>query len=167
MGIEPQTVAGFETITGTRRNIIKDRFSRSGFAPIGKNRGGYDIYSLKEGLRIIYANTSSVDHMAEKARLTKAQADKVELEVALAEERQVDLYEVKAAWERLLGSFRSKMLNIPTKMAPVLFGAETGEIQNLLENEIRDALLELVDDTIGTSVGKCEAGAKATAEADN
>ena len=121
---------------------IKDRLSRAGISPCGES-GGYNVYPVRESLRALFTPDTSIDIQIEKARLTKAQADKEELGVALAESSQVQAHMVKSEWLRLLGAFRSKLLNIPAKLSPVLLGAEIGDIQKILEGELHDALTEL------------------------
>ena len=87
----------------------------------------------------------------EKARLTRAQADRAELDLAEKSGEVIDAAEAVLAWEQMLTNCKNKVLSIPAKAAP-MFSAETDTavIQDDLENYLRDALNELSD---GESLG--------------
>jgi hypothetical protein len=87
------------------------------------------------------------DYETERARLTKAQADRTELEAAELRGDMVRAAWVIEEWSRMLGSLRSRMLSLPTKAAPRARGAPSdAEAAALLEREVLEALQELSDD---------------------
>lgn len=80
----------------------------------------------------------------EKLRLTKAKADKAELEMKILEGEYISVNNVEFEWSNLLIAFRSKMLAIPVKFAPRLINiTSAATIQRMLEDEIYAGLLEL------------------------
>ena len=94
---------------------------------------------------------SQANFNEEKARLTRAQADRAELDLAEKSGEVIDAAEAVLAWEQMLTNCKNKVLSIPSKAAP-MFSAETDTavIQDDLENYLRDALQELSD---GESLG--------------
>lgn len=91
----------------------------------------------------------ALDLTQERARLAKAQADKTELE---AEELRGDLarYEdISTHWTRQTAACRSRLLVIPTKIAPIIRSASTDkEASSIIEREICEALEELSGDGV-------------------
>jgi len=80
-----------------------------------------------------------------KTRLTKAQAEKAELE--LAEERG-ELHRATAVvsvWAENVINAKAKLLSIPSKLAPQLAGLSAAEIEALLKKEISEVLHELAE----------------------
>ena len=114
------------------------------------------------------------DYDAERARLTKAQADKTELEAAELAGALVRVDDVESEWARLLGAARSRLLSLPTKAAPrARVAVNDEEAQAVIEAEVLEALQELSDDGIPPQTRERRrraqangAGADATAEAD-
>lgn len=87
------------------------------------------------------------DYEAERARLTKAQADRTELEAAELRGEMVRAAWVIDEWARMLGALRSRLLSLPTKSAPRARGAESdAKAASLIEREVIEALQELSDD---------------------
>ena len=80
---------------------------------------------------------------AEQTRLTKARADKIELELA---EQRGELHRASAVmrvWADNVINAKTRLLAIPTKIAPELVGKSIQEVQVALKKEIHEALLEL------------------------
>jgi phage terminase Nu1 subunit (DNA packaging protein) len=73
----------------------------------------------------------------QRARLLKAQADKVERSSALAAGQLMPVAEVEARWTNLVRYLRNSMLMIPDRL-PV-----AGEIALMVKREIVDALRDL------------------------
>lgn len=104
------------------------------------------------------------DYDAERARLTKAQADKVELEAAELSGEMVRVDDVAAEWARMFGAMRARLLSLPTKSAPrsrVAINDE--EAAAVIEAEVLEALQELSDD--GLPAATRERRRRATASA--
>lgn len=81
----------------------------------------------------------------ELARKTKIDADRAELKLLHARGELVKIQSVRRELESVFTIMRSKLLNLPTKLAPVLFGMESKKKMNArISAEIREILLELV-----------------------
>ena len=92
-------------------------------------------------------NGKVYDYETERARLTKAQADKVELEAHELRGEMVLADHVIEAWARMLGAARSRLLSLPSKAAPrVRAAANDEEAARLIESEVLEALEELSSD---------------------
>jgi phage terminase Nu1 subunit (DNA packaging protein) len=105
------------------------------------------------------------DYEAERARLTKAQADKTELEAAELAGSLVRVDEVEAEWSRMLGSMRSRLLSLPSKAGPrVRVALNDEEAAALIEAEILEALQELSTDGIPPTTRDRRVRAEARAE---
>jgi phage terminase Nu1 subunit (DNA packaging protein) len=102
----------------------------------------YQQYLMKKQLT---KNGSSTDLATEKLRLLKAQADKAELELEALKGKYIEVTEVEFEWSNLLLAFRSKMLNMPSKLACTLAaaGSDFAKLEQILEDEIYEALTEL------------------------
>ena len=58
----------------------------------------------------------------ERARLFKARADIAELERQARFDRLVPIEEIEPSWAQLVGHFRTRMIAIPSKAVPRVFG---------------------------------------------
>lgn len=94
-----------------------------------------------------------LDYEAERARLTKAQADKTELEVAQLKGKLIPVDLVVAAWQLLITNAKARLLGIATKIAPVVIAA-TGlsEIESAIKALVHEALRELAGDGLPSRV---------------
>lgn len=87
---------------------------------------------------------SREDYYAEKTRLTKAQADRTEVELEEKQGNLLDSEETIKAWSAYVTATRARLLSIPTKCAQELAGAdEPTIIKGILEELICEALEEL------------------------
>tara|TARA_R100000734_G_C3296097_1_gene87259 strand:+ start:62 stop:574 length:513 start_codon:yes stop_codon:yes gene_type:complete len=97
-------------------------------------------YGLKDG---------SGDITEEKTRLTKAQADKAQLDVAVLEGKLIPTEQVEDTWGNYVANCRGKLLNIPTKLAHLVLASENfAEVEKLIKDSIYEALEELANDPI-------------------
>lgn len=125
-----------------------------GSDPPPKGAGGYPPREYGEWLKRRHLKGVGVDtdgkrydYEAERARLTKAQADRTELEAAELQGEMVRAEWVIEEWSRMLGALRSRMLSIPTKTAPRARGCMSDEeAATMIEIEVIEALQELSDD---------------------
>lgn len=79
-----------------------------------------------------------------RTRKVAAEAEIAELELAKVRGELALVQDVIKAWDDVLAALKAKLLAVPTKMGPIL-AAETdaGEIQQQLEDQIRECLNEL------------------------
>lgn len=111
---------------------------------------GYIKY-LKTGACNIDPDSSNIDVNEEKGRLIKARAEKAELELELLKGKYLEKKEVDFTWENLMLYFRGRILAMPTKLAPTIvtacsdksYSAGCHKVHDILEEELRQALLEL------------------------
>jgi len=84
------------------------------------------------------------EYNPEKIRLTKAQADKIELEIEEKQKYLLPASAVKDAWAKMTIAFKNKLLTLPSKLAPELeVMTDKRQIEELLTDTISDALKEL------------------------
>jgi hypothetical protein len=146
--------------------------------PPPKGANGYPAREFGEWLKRRHLKGVGVDsegvrydYEAERARLTKAQADKTELEARELSGEMVHAEHVIESWGRMLGALRSRLLSIPQKAAPRARGAMSDEeAASLVEVEVLEALEELSSDGLPDRTrarrARAPADAAATAKAD-
>lgn len=79
-----------------------------------------------------------------RARLTAARADVAELERDAMAAKQVPIEQVDATWATAVGTMRSRLLTIPSKVAARIHAAKTtNDAQEIVRREIFDVLEEL------------------------
>lgn len=84
------------------------------------------------------------DLIAERARLAKFQADKVEMEMKRLNEELLPADEVMKSWQGMIMVARSRLLAMPTKLAPLLAAATSPhDTQQIVKKEVYAALTEL------------------------
>jgi phage terminase Nu1 subunit (DNA packaging protein) len=95
------------------------------------------------------------DYEAERARLTKAQADKTELEVA---ELRADLVRgaiVEQHWQAMVSAMRAKLVGLPSKIAPQVSGPDSlNRVQDLIQGVVFEALAEIAGDAFPDEIRK-------------
>ena len=89
-------------------------------------------------------DTEALDARQEKARADKERADKYALENAVRRGELVEVEVVESEWVRQAQDFKSRMLALPTKAAPLVVGSgNLREIHKTLEEMVHEALREL------------------------
>lgn len=119
-----------------------------------KPRGEYDLDECREAyihhlrdraagrVKVNGAGSSLTD---QRARLAKEQADAKEMENEVLRGKLVQIEDVAASLENQLDRVRTKLLAIPSKVAPEAHAApDPKEARDIIENTIVDALNELV-----------------------
>lgn len=82
-----------------------------------------------------------IEYTEERARLTKLQADKVQIEIDLINGEIIKIEDVKQSWEKSLGELRSMLLSLPSNITPSLMGIEDeSEVQEILNKKIKEIL---------------------------
>ena len=85
---------------------------------------------------------SDDDLTVEKTRLTKAQANKTELEVEVLRGTLITVDRVEKIWSGLCAGAKNKMLAIPYKIAFVAQGSTDFQV---LESKVRDMINEVLE----------------------
>lgn len=149
------TIAFVFGVTRSRiRQLTKD----------GMPKAGHNRYNLIDCVRW-YA-----DHLKDKrlepdtetkrqrARLIKARADKAILEVKEKEAGLIDMEEVKAVWAAHIVNAKTKLLSMPSKLAPILCEMDDpAEIQEEVKRLVYEILNDLAQDRPKRHVTKPEA----------
>ena len=118
-----------------------------------KHRGGYDADECRksyiEHLRKQAAGRATngdLDLAEERARLAKEQADAKEMENAIARGELVKIEDVAKQFEAGLVRARTRLLAIPSKIAPEVHACATmKEVQAIIEQNMIEALSELAE----------------------
>ena len=81
---------------------------------------------------------------AQRTRLLKQQADKLEMENESSRGRLVTLGEMQGVWEKMISAAKSRLLYAPVKLAPVVAVEDSAAIcKDLIAEQINEALDEL------------------------
>jgi phage terminase Nu1 subunit (DNA packaging protein) len=152
-------------LTGMNLMALKKKLES---VPIsGTGPKGSTLYNLKAALQAIYVHgddsLSALRLQREKAetRLAEAKAIKVELENAASEKTLIPMAEAQKMFGDLVGSFRTKMLAIPSKAAFVVANMKSpGQIETHLKELICEALDALSQLSTEATSGSDEESAK-------
>ena len=109
-------------------------------------KAGDGEYILGEVVEAYWRNQFDTEGLkAAQTRLTTAQAELKELELA---EQRGELHRASAiakVWADNVLNAKKKLLAIPTKVPPMLVGQDVQTIRKKLEQEIKESLRELAD----------------------
>ena len=131
---------------------IHDLFNENVLMKSGKS-GGQD----KDDCRVRYIrylrglargkNTNSGDLNEERTRLTKAQADRAELELQEKEGDLISSDVIKTIWSDYVSNVRSKLLALPSKLGHLTQAAESyAEAEAIIKEAVYECLEELSED---------------------
>jgi phage terminase Nu1 subunit (DNA packaging protein) len=131
---------------------VHDLFNENILIKSGKS-GGQDVDDCRvRYIRYLRSlskgkNTNSGDLNEERTRLTKAQADKAELELQEKENELISTDLIKTIWSDYVSNVRSKLLALPSKLGHLTQAAETyAEAEAIIKKSIYECLEELSDD---------------------
>ncbi|QDP47948.1 MAG: putative terminase small subunit [Prokaryotic dsDNA virus sp.] len=97
-------------------------------------------YHLKDG---------SGDITEEKTRLTKAQADKAELDVEVLEGKLIPTSLVADTWTNYISNCRAKLLGLPNKIAHLVIAVtDFADAEKIIKEAVNESLEELSKDGI-------------------
>lgn len=102
------------------------------------------------------------DYEVERGRLTKAQADKTELEVSELRGELLRVEDAIASWTDHVTAARAKLVGLPAKLAPRLADpSRLAEVEKLIREAVYDALDELAGDGLPERARARAAGPRA------
>ena len=85
-----------------------------------------------------------LDANQEKARHSKLQADKIEMDIAQRSGELIELSQVKSAAFDMIMRCRARLLRLPAAITPLVIGqTDQVAVQNTIDSGVRDALDEL------------------------
>lgn len=89
----------------------------------------------------------------ERTRLTKAQADKTELEVAELRAELVRVPLVETHWQAMIAAMRARLVGLPSKIAPQVAGPDDlTRVQDMIQAGVYEALAEIAGDAFPDDV---------------
>lgn len=128
--------------------------------PPKDGRGQYPAEDFGQWLRAHWLSEAGVandgkayDYNAERARLTKAQADKTELEVRELRGEMARVPVIVQHWQSMVASMRAKLLSLPGKLAAAVAPPE--KLQEANEKGqalVHEALAEIANDALPDDV---------------
>jgi phage terminase Nu1 subunit (DNA packaging protein) len=122
------------------------QLAKEGVIPKPKHRGEYEIAPCVINY-VRYLNRlldgEAGDLTIEKTRLTRAQAEKAEIEAARLKGELVSLADAERGWSALIGAFRAKALTIPPLAAMTVLNKTEKEVEQILTRMVYEALAEL------------------------
>lgn len=131
----------------TERRV--QQLAKGGVIPRAE-RGKYELAGCVQGyVKYLQAcaygmGVEPTELHAERTRLLKAQADKMEIEVAKIEGALIPADQVVLAWQQLVAAARAKFLALPSRLAPQLAGNhDIQAIKEAITEAVREALEEL------------------------
>jgi phage terminase Nu1 subunit (DNA packaging protein) len=139
------------TLTGKQSRTLKKLLADT---PPIEGEGSALLYIPSDVLPIIYGVRQApsdeptfaegLNPLQEKARLDKLKADKVEIEIAVMKGKLIPADRVEMSWSKLVSAFRSKILNMPSKISPRICAVkDIKEVEKILKAECNEALTEL------------------------
>ena len=149
------------TINGLMAEVGRDRRAVSqalrDVPPDGKTKTGHKGWYLTTAVRALNGggeDGEGLDKNAELARKAKEEVDKLEMENALRRGELREAADVDAAVIAAFSRVRSRLLAVPSKLAPKVVTAEGA---NEAEAEISAAIREVLRELSETNVAKLEA----------
>jgi len=125
--------------------------SKRGRSPLDIDVCRHSYIGYLRKLAGYHKKSGSGDIAEEKTRLTKAQADKAELEVSELEGKLIPATLVQDTWVDFVANVRAKLLGMPSRLAHQMIATEDyAEAEKLLKDCVYDALNELAKDGIPT-----------------
>ena len=154
--------------------LLSDRrvqqLTKEGVIPKAE-RGRYELAPAVQGYirylqeRSLRTDSSPIDYHMEKARLTKAQADREEVEAAKAVGDVVSVKQVEMNLSNLFAEVRANFRNIPDRVVSALIGStDEREVKAVLLREIDLVLESLAESDVLIEPAEDEAGFGADGE---
>lgn len=91
------------------------------------------------------SGTEKENYNTERTRLTKAQADKVELEIGILRADVIPSGVVRDVVSAALSAMRARLIGVPTRLAAVCAGLDRISIESESRALVHEALMELSD----------------------
>lgn len=89
----------------------------------------------------------------ERTRLTKAQADKTELEVSELRAELIPATKIETHWQAMIAAMRARLVGLPSKIAPQVAGPDDlTRVQDMIQAGVYEALAEIAGDAFPDDV---------------
>lgn len=126
-------------------------------APDGHERGGeprWKLSTILKALETPRAGKSQEAGLTEaRAELAREQTISISLKNAIARGEVARLSVIQRSAEQVFATFRERILSIPGKIASICEMRSRGEIEEIVRDELYEALDELHDPTAGIDGG--------------
>jgi hypothetical protein len=111
------------------------------------------FWKLSRVIEHLYGRRSTAgDFNSERARLTKMQADKAELDLAVRRGELAPLAEVEERFGEVLQTVRTGYIALPSKVAPLLLNqGSVSTIEATLREHVHETMREVYDYLVGTA----------------
>lgn len=157
--IEKLSISDLERITGQAYRTVVKRLKDSGMKPVLETDNGI-FYDGRKALPALYLgakkNSDKKTLEAQRVLESEAKTKKVEIEIEEKLGNLIPLEVVESSWVDMTVKFKDKIESVPSKLATRLFGLEVDEINQILTDEIREALDELaISDDAKPSGKRC------------
>lgn len=83
-----------------------------------------------------------------RTRLANAQAEKYELRNAQTKKEIIPVKEANARYAKIVMNIKTKLLALPVKLTPKVYGLEPVEIEKVLTESIYEVLKEFADERL-------------------
>ena len=105
---------------------------------------GGNRYRLSDCIEWVVRRRFGNELVFEKTRLTKAQADKTEVEIRLLQLQLLNSVDVKSAWSTIRDELREEVETIPQRITPALLQQRNlVDVEQSLEDLLNEALAAL------------------------
>jgi len=105
----------------------------------------FDADKVQEWRRTRKAGKTAPEITKERARLTRLQADKKEIELRLLRGELIETVRAQATWGAVLGHFISRLEAMEHKLPPLVHGLSMPEIQEAVRKYIYEMRTELAN----------------------
>ena len=112
--------------------------------PIEFQAHGGNRYRLSDCIEWVVRRRFSNEWVFEKTRLTKAQADKTEVEIRLLQLELLNSVDVESTWSTIRDELREEVETIPQRITPALLQQRNlFDVEQSLEDLLNEALAAL------------------------
>ncbi len=112
--------------------------------PVEKQAHGGNRYRLSDCIEWVVRRRFGNDLIFEKTRLTKAQADKTEVEIRLLQLQLLNSFDVESTWSTIRDELREEVETIPQRITPALLQQRNlFDVEQSLEDLLNEALAAL------------------------
>lgn len=153
------TQAEFGELVGITQSAVSEFIRRKVIPCEGKGRIplGPALLAYCAHMRAVASGHVSedgdLDLTAERARKAKEEADKLEMENALRRRQLLDRSDVDAAVAGAFARVRARLLNVPSKVAPMVAPDAPAEAEAAIRDAIYEGLRELSETTVSDLCG--------------
>ena len=112
--------------------------------PVELQAHGGNRYRLSDCIEWVVRRRFGNDLIFEKTRLTKAQADKTEVEIRLLQLQLLNSGDVESTWSTIRDELREEVETIPQRITPALLQQRNlFDVEQSLEDLLNEALAAL------------------------